>query len=208
MKKCPSCGARQKDSRSTCIDCGALLGSAMSAEEEKREQEILHETLENMAGQDTEAHEETTASSVTRRRIGRFVLVVVCVILSVLLHHLIAEKETYLHQQRNEQSQKIGDGPVEIYLSASDNPYTPCLKRLDTAKPAAIFAASFGIAAMLDLLFPKVGFFLASVRYRMRYKGEPEWTEYYEDFLKYNGIFCLVIAAGFTAAAGLMYLFS
>ena len=49
MKKCPSCGARQKDSRSTCIDCGALLGSAMSAEEEKTESEKLDETLENQA---------------------------------------------------------------------------------------------------------------------------------------------------------------
>jgi hypothetical protein len=35
MKKCKKCGALQKDSRSTCIDCGEQLGPPLSKQEEK-----------------------------------------------------------------------------------------------------------------------------------------------------------------------------
>lgn len=33
MKLCPKCGAPQKDSRSTCIDCGTRLGKPLTQEE-------------------------------------------------------------------------------------------------------------------------------------------------------------------------------
>ena len=49
MKKCPSCGALQNDERNICIDCGKLLGASLSESEEKAENAVLEDTLENQA---------------------------------------------------------------------------------------------------------------------------------------------------------------
>ncbi|MGN1345322.1 MAG: hypothetical protein ACI4V1_00940 [Eubacteriales bacterium] len=49
MKKCKKCGAVQSDSRSTCIDCGALLGKPMSGTEEAKEDAAIDDKLNGMA---------------------------------------------------------------------------------------------------------------------------------------------------------------
>ena len=49
MKKCRKCGTVQDDSRSTCIDCGAVLPKPMTDEEEKAHEEALDDRLDGMA---------------------------------------------------------------------------------------------------------------------------------------------------------------
>ena len=49
MKKCRQCGAIQSDDRNTCLDCGAVLGRPVPAEEEKRMEEELSDTLYGMS---------------------------------------------------------------------------------------------------------------------------------------------------------------
>ena len=49
MKKCRKCGTVQDDSRSTCIDCGAVLPKPMTDEEEKVHEEALDDRLDGMA---------------------------------------------------------------------------------------------------------------------------------------------------------------
>ena len=49
MQKCRKCGTVQDDSRSTCIDCGAVLPKPMTDEEEKAHEEALDDRLDGMA---------------------------------------------------------------------------------------------------------------------------------------------------------------
>lgn len=49
QKKCKKCGAVQTGARTTCIDCGAVLPKAISAEEEEHLEEVLEERLDDMA---------------------------------------------------------------------------------------------------------------------------------------------------------------
>jgi len=49
VKKCKACGAVQSDDRSTCIDCGTLLGRSLSETEEKSENAALEDALESQA---------------------------------------------------------------------------------------------------------------------------------------------------------------
>lgn len=49
MKRCGKCGAVQDDSRSTCIDCGAVLPKPMTDAEMAAHEEALDDTLYNMA---------------------------------------------------------------------------------------------------------------------------------------------------------------
>lgn len=49
MRKCRKCGTVQDDSRSTCIDCGAVLPKPMTDEEEKAHEEALDDRLDGMA---------------------------------------------------------------------------------------------------------------------------------------------------------------
>ena len=46
MKKCKSCGALQKDERTTCIDCGGHLGAPLSDKELEAAESLLQEQLE------------------------------------------------------------------------------------------------------------------------------------------------------------------
>lgn len=48
MKICRKCGARQRDSRLYCVDCGTRLGRRLTAEEEAQEQENLDQTMEKL----------------------------------------------------------------------------------------------------------------------------------------------------------------
>lgn len=48
MKKCKSCGALQKDERTTCIDCGEMLGKSLTDRELESAEEMFHNQLEDM----------------------------------------------------------------------------------------------------------------------------------------------------------------
>lgn len=49
MKKCKSCGALQKDERTTCIDCGERLGMPLSDSELEAAEEVFQDQLEDMS---------------------------------------------------------------------------------------------------------------------------------------------------------------
>ena len=49
MKKCPKCGAVQSDSRNVCLDCGTLLGRAMTKEETAAHEDALDERLSDLS---------------------------------------------------------------------------------------------------------------------------------------------------------------
>ena len=52
MKKCRKCGAVQNDDRTTCVDCGTVLGRPMSEEEEAIAEAALDDRLEGLAERD------------------------------------------------------------------------------------------------------------------------------------------------------------
>ena len=49
MKKCSHCGAVQKDSRMTCIDCGAPLGSSLDDKSEVALEDMLDDKLDGLS---------------------------------------------------------------------------------------------------------------------------------------------------------------
>ena len=49
MKICGKCGAHQSDDRSTCLDCGAILGRPLSESEERELNEDISDTLTGMS---------------------------------------------------------------------------------------------------------------------------------------------------------------
>lgn len=51
MKKCKKCNTVQNDSRSVCVECGAVLGKPMTEEEEYEVKASLEEKLDDLAEQ-------------------------------------------------------------------------------------------------------------------------------------------------------------
>ena len=49
MKKCKKCGALQSDEKTTCLDCGTLLGRPMTEEEEEAADELLDDRLDDLS---------------------------------------------------------------------------------------------------------------------------------------------------------------
>ena len=49
MKICGKCGAHQSDDRSTCLDCGAILGRPLSESEERELNDDISDALTGMS---------------------------------------------------------------------------------------------------------------------------------------------------------------
>ena len=75
MKKCKSCGALQKDDRTTCIDCGEHLGAPLSDNELKAVETLFQEQLEKTT-------EDTPEFQVTK---FDFVLIILHALLTIAI---------------------------------------------------------------------------------------------------------------------------
>lgn len=75
MKKCKSCGALQKDERTTCIDCGGHLGAPLSDKELEAAESLLQEQLEKTT-------ENTEEIQVTK---FDFALIIIHILLTIAI---------------------------------------------------------------------------------------------------------------------------
>ncbi len=138
----------------------------------------------------------------------RVLLTVLSVVIAIVLLPMISEKQEILQEFMHAQAQKMETDFSTIYVVSSDNPYQPRLNRLDKAVYAAINAIGIGIPTALDALFPKFGWYIDSWRHRIWFRGEPEPSAFYIDFLKITRFLMTAITVGCSAAAVLLYLFS
>lgn len=204
MKICKNCGARQSDDRSTCIDCGAVLGKPLTEAEEREVNEDISDALYDMS----ERTQEFYVSPAER------VLGILCIVLSVMMAILLnvySVQKNALEQELPENfigsitggtinGERIiitgeGTGIIsDAYASAAlDN-----MEHMDHAMTYCLIALVCLISAALLFLVPKVMWFLDTLRYRLWFDGDPSPSDYYlvtTKILKYVIFFIGVLCA-------------
>ena len=168
MKKCKQCGALQNDDNSTCIDCGAVLGKALSEAEAAEINESLDDKLDGMS-------DRTEDFYVPLRDKIMGVLSVVGIIAAIVLLVLVGRENDRINAE-------IPDGVIvdrgsgfTTILSDGEVDYTypSALKRkLDNVGMSALISLVCLIAAFPMLIVPKFMWFIDTLRYRMFYNWD------------------------------------
>ena len=168
MKKCKQCGALQNDDNSTCIDCGAVLGKALSEAEAAEINESLDNKLDGMS-------ERTEDFYVSLRDKIMGVLSVIGIIAAIVLLVLVGRENDRINAE-------IPDGVIvdrgsgfTTILSDGEVDYTypSALKRkLDNVGTSALISLICLIAAFPMLIVPKFMWFIDTLRYRMFYNWD------------------------------------
>jgi len=168
MKKCKQCGALQNDDNSTCIDCGAVLGKALSEVEAAEINESIDDKLEGMS-------ERTEDFYVPLRDKIMGVLSVVGIIVAIVLLVLVGRENDRINAE-------IPDGVIvdrgsgfTTILSDGEVDYTypSALKRkLDNVGMSALISLVCLIVAFPMLIVPKFMWFIDTLRYRMFYNWD------------------------------------
>lgn len=168
MKKCKNCGALQNDDNSTCIDCGAVLGKALSEAQAAEINESLDEKLDGMS-------ERTEDFYVPLRDKIMGVLSVIGIIAAIILLVLVGRENDRINAE-------IPDGVIvdrgsgfTTILSDGEVDYTypSALKRkLDNVGMSALISLVCLIAAFPMLIVPKFMWFIDTLRYRMFYNWD------------------------------------
>jgi len=168
MKKCKQCGALQNDDNSTCIDCGAVLGKALSEAEAAEINESIDDKLDGMS-------ERTEDFYVPLRDKIMGVLSVIGIIAAIVLLVLVGRENDRINAE-------IPDGVIvdrgsgfTTILSDGEVDYTypSALKRkLDNVGMSALISLVCLIAAFPMLIVPKFMWFIDTLRYRMFYNWD------------------------------------
>ena len=168
MKKCKNCGALQNDDNSTCIDCGAVLGKALSEAEAAEINESIDDKLDGMS-------ERTEDFYVPLRDKIMGVLSVIGIIAAIVLLVLVGRENDRINAE-------IPDGVIvdrgsgfTTILSDGEVDYTypSALKRkLDNVGTSALISLICLIAAFPMLIVPKFMWFIDTLRYRMFYNWD------------------------------------
>ena len=168
MKKCKQCGALQNDDNSTCIDCGAVLGKALSEAEAAEINESLDDKLDGMS-------DRTEDFYVPLRDKIMGVLSVIGIIAAIVLLVLVGRENDRINAE-------IPDGVIvdrgsgfTTILSDGEVDYTypSALKRkLDNVGMSALISLVCLIAAFPMLIVPKFMWFIDTLRYRMFYNWD------------------------------------
>ena len=168
MKKCKQCGALQNDDNSTCIDCGAVLGKALSEAEAAEINESIDDKLDGMS-------ERTEDFYVPLRDKIMGVLSVIGIIAAIVLLVLVGRENDRINAE-------IPDGVIvdrgsgfTTILSDGEVDYTypSALKRkLDNVGMSALISLVCLIAAFPMLIVPRFMWFIDTLRYRIFYNWD------------------------------------
>jgi len=168
MKKCKKCGALQNDDNNTCIDCGTVLGKALSEAEAAEIEERLDNVLEGMS-------ERTEDFYVPLRDKIMGVLSAIGIIAAIILLILVGRENARIDTEipagvivnrGSGYTTIISDGEV-VYT------YPSALKRrLDDVGISAFISLLCFAAALPMLTVPKVMWFLDTLRYRLFYNWD------------------------------------
>lgn len=168
MKKCKKCGALQNDDNSTCIDCGTVLGKALSEAEAAEINESLDDKLEGMS-------ERTEDFYVPLRDKIMGVLSLLGIIAAIILLVLVGRENDRINAEIPDGiivdcgsgfTTIISDGEVEYE-------YPSALKRkIDNVGMSALISLVCLIVALPMLVVPKFMWFIDTLRYRMFYNWD------------------------------------
>jgi len=179
MKICEKCGAHQSDDRSTCLDCGAILGKPLSEEEERELNEDISDTLHGMS-----ERTEDFYVSPPERVLG--ILSIVLAIAMVILLNVYSVQKSALREQLPDDSFRFGSSTVIITAdgrgvtgSAIHNTIWDRIEACDTAMTYCLTALICHIFAALNFLVPKAMWFLDTLRYRLWFDGEYAPSDYW-----------------------------
>ncbi len=164
MKKCKKCAAIQSDERSTCIDCGTVLGRPMPEAEEELTEAALDDKLEGMS-------ERTEDFYVPLRDKIMGALCIIGIVAAILLINLCGmEKQQIRDSIPDGITVTQGDGAIITMADINAPEYTfPSWRdrTLDEAQMFALFSIIAFVAAGPMLLFPKLMWHLDTLRYRI-----------------------------------------
>ncbi len=179
MKICGKCGAHQSDDRSTCLDCGAILGKPLSESEERELNEDISDTLHGMS----ERTQDFYVSPLDR------VLGILCIILAfamVILLNVYSVQKSALKNELPDDSFRFGSTTVFITSEGTgiiDNAYDIAvwnrIEAYDRAMTNCLIALVCLIPSALMFLVPKVMWILDTLRYRLWFDADPSPSDFY-----------------------------
>ncbi|MBQ7921802.1 MAG: hypothetical protein IJ325_04385 [Clostridia bacterium] len=154
MKKCKKCGTVQNDDRSTCVDCGAVLGSPMTEKETELHKAELDDKLEGMA-------ERTEDFYVPPRDKVMGILCIFGVIAAVVLLILCGTAQKGIPGEIPDDVMFSGGHSHEYHFQQAR------LNTIDTVQILSLLGLTILIFAGIMLLFPKFMWQLSTLRYRL-----------------------------------------
>jgi len=168
MKKCPKCGAVQSDGRNVCLDCGTLLGRAMTKEETAAHEDALDERLSDLS--------ERTEDFYVPLRDKVIGIIALAGIIAAIVLLVLATTE------KNRLSADIPEGVVIMQgsggttiLSDGTTEYRYPSARLNMLNDAALCALGSIVGlffAAIFLLKPRFMWNLDTLKYRLFYNWD------------------------------------
>ena len=209
MKKCKKCGAVQSDDRNTCLDCGAVLGKPVSAEEEARMEDEFSDTLYGMS----ERTEDFYVSPL-ERFLGIF-SILAAVALIVMLNVIGMWNDALEKQEIAAEgylSYQIGNSGTVYYVTedgvsgvVTGGDTGAVGRALENAGIASLFGIVCYAGAALFFLCPKFLWQMETLKHRMWYHGDITPSDF--ALISYKVMQYLFFAAGCIAAiAVIVYL--
>ena len=209
MKKCKKCGAVQNDDRTTCVDCGTLLGRPMTEEEEEMAEAALDDKLYAMS-------ERTEDFYVPVRDKIMGVLCIVGVIAAILLLNFAGVEKAKL---KNDVPSDVmvtyengafvtayGTGTDGAVLSPAFRFPSSRYRTLEEAQAYALISLISFIAAGPMLFFPRFMWFLDTLKYRIFYNWDTTPSYFAIVCRKIATYFLFVLGVGTILYAYWLYL--
>ena len=169
MKQCKKCGAVQNDDRTTCIDCGALLGGPMTEEEEYLAETELDDRLDGLA-------ERTQDFYVPLRDKIIGVLCIIGAVAAILLLNFVGVEKAKIKADIPDNGMVSYSNGVYITMTGDGSPgrvYPTARSRtLDKAGDYALIALISFIGSGPMLFFPQFMWKLDTLKYRVFYNWD------------------------------------
>lgn len=181
MKKCKKCGAVQNDERTTCVDCGAMLGRPMTEAEEEQSEAELDDRLDGMAERTQDFY-----VSLPEKIMG--ILCILGVIAAVMMLNLVGAEKPKLEELVPEHmmithsgfgtvtAMGFDPGTGEFYEEEIPDYYYTRRRELNNAAQAGLCGLIASAMAVPMLLVPRFIWWLDTLKFRLWYDWEPSPT--------------------------------
>jgi len=169
MKKCKKCGALQSDDRSTCVDCGTLLGRAMSADEAAEAEAAIDDKIDGLA-------ERAEDFYVPLRDKIMGVISIIGIAAAIVLLVLVGRENARIEASIPD-SMYVTYGNGATVIAASEIPPgyvfpSSRIRVLNGVGYSAVFAIIAFAASAPMLLVPRFMWFIDTLKYRVFYNWD------------------------------------
>ncbi len=166
MKICKKCGAVQDDSRTSCLDCGAILGKPVSEAEESRVEDELYDTIDTM-GDRTAPYYVSTLDKI-------FALIGIAAVITIFI--LLAFTNAHKEDLRSRLPEEYNPG--EYLIIEDGNSYATAvvsgsegsraeLDQCNRVGVCGIIGIFSLIGAAVGMLFPKFVWLMETLNLRL-----------------------------------------